>query len=945
MLMRLFANFDQNDYENPNGVLFDLYKRLKRYTGKTQIDRGHIPLLYDLLQRSAKLGYGQVIDLGDAKSDQWVKDGENSNDYYEYNIKILRNSDKPKEFILTLTEQTVLPGWLSNTDIFIHQYKGTSKQLTSIDSIPIYPAVKIQTQTKFSEYRCTGQKQAVEAAICAPYGSTLIVNLPTGTGKSFVFESFAKVHPGQLTIVIVPTTALGQDFKQRFEGFGENILYRGGLERKIRDQIKNDIKNGQQRLLITSPEALLGTFRFALEIAARRGHLAGFIIDEAHMVTQWGESFRTDFQLLSILYRTLKNISPHQGFKTILLSATFTQKTVQQLFHLFPGIERTRTESNICLGNNTDLTMLYPEDHSPINILISASTLRPEIDFHTVKCDSESERFDRLYELLKFVPKPFIVYTSLRERKEQTDDSTTWKQSDNPDFQGTIDIHRYIEKHTKLKTEHVVGGFSQTKLNAILKKWNNREVDGIVATSAFGMGIDMPNVRTIIHACVPEDIDRFYQEVGRSGRDGKAATSIIMHTPDDINTAKGMSRNKHITWNRAAERFMSMLTANRTITTQSYLDKLNQISTQESKWIRCDTSQKVRFGDPTNDNSANSQWHFKTLLMMAKVGLVNNYNMVLTPFQENEQQDEQQDEHLDEQTVMFNINRYIDIELCEPLHNLLDNIDNISNLNTVPQPILDTFINHFKKYYSNTGQQHGFQTLQQYLNGTESLSDLLTDFYTFTWNTLSIECAQQNISCPKSRQVQLSYEDNEDEQDISYHPYPALKQSQIAMHYRRPYGITSDFDQFPWLAERFNTTEEHTSCNKSVLVSYNPDNDLKEVPYILSFFVESGLVQVSTNIDEVINSSKMIFASSPYRTALYSDPTDSNIYYIPCIAIASDKSDLDDIFRHAKTAYPWSIILAPKQVWHESERAKTHNASSLVEFTELKRQIQQFRRK
>ena len=102
------------------------------------------------------------------------------------------------------------------------------------------------------------------------------------------------------------------------------------------------------------------------------------------------------------------------------------------------------------------------------------------------------------------------------------------------------------------------GDLSDEEGEAILRDWRRGAIDIIVATSAFGLGMDQAEVRSVIHACLPETIDRYYQEVGRGGRDGKAAAALLVSTPDDEAIAKGLAHQQIISVDRGFERWEAM---------------------------------------------------------------------------------------------------------------------------------------------------------------------------------------------------------------------------------------------------------------------------------------------------------------------------------------------------------------------------------------------------
>jgi hypothetical protein len=131
-------------------------------------------------------------------------------------------------------------------------------------------------------------------------------------------------------------------------------------------------------------------------------------------------------------------------------------------------------------------------------------------------------------------------------------------------------------------------------------------VDVVVATSAFGLGIDQPDIRSIIHACVPETVDRFYQEVGRAGRDGNAAMSLVLYTEDDYQTARAMSRTRLISVDRAFERWEAMR------------NSAEDVFADGSLLVPLD----ARPSDLGLDSEHNHSWNLRTLTLMSRAGMI-----------------------------------------------------------------------------------------------------------------------------------------------------------------------------------------------------------------------------------------------------------------------------------------------------------------------------------
>ena len=359
------------------------------------------------------------------------------------------------------------------------------------------------------KYLSHAQAETIRCVMLSPPGCVRLVVLPTGSGKSLVGLTAALSGPakaGGLTIVVVPTIALAFDQMEQARNHSPDAAidaWRSGLDPSVSGAIRERVRAGQQRVLYVSPESLVGKLRKDITEAASRGYLSALIIDEAHLVTQWGASFRPEFQTLTALWRNLRAACPQRRiFKTLLMTATVTPETHADLRSLF------HTE------DGTELTTL------------AAIHLRPEPDYFMARCHTEEEREQRMLEILLHAPRPAILYVT------KVQDAIRW--------------HRWCLSQGWTRTGLVHGECSaQDRENAIVK-WRNNATDLMVATSAFGVGMDKADVRLVLHACVPETVDRFYQEVGRGGRDGKACVSILLWTDEDSRTGRSMSSPKLI---------------------------------------------------------------------------------------------------------------------------------------------------------------------------------------------------------------------------------------------------------------------------------------------------------------------------------------------------------------------------------------------------------------
>lgn len=341
--------------------------------------------------------------------------------------------------------------------------------------------------TKFKKYRSLEQKIAVHSAIELPDNHTLMISLPTGGGKSLITQLLAAVEE-KLTLVVVPTVSLAKDqYLQAICSMSDAnckqkvFCYSSDSDNTL---IISAIKNQTARLIFTSPEAILKNERFNSELrkAAEMQYLHNVVIDEAHIVPDWGVHFRPDFQIFSVVLDEMKNAS-NKYIRTYLLSATLSDDVVDVLFGLF-GSE----------GNN---------------VQFRCDALRKEPRYAVTESHNYDERETEVIEMVKYLPKPLIVYVIEPATAE-----------------------RYCKKLHKLGFSNVhayTGETGDKDREKLLESWKNNEFDIMIATSAFGMGVDKSNVRTIIHSCVPENLSRFYQEVGRAGRDGLPSLSVMSY--------------------------------------------------------------------------------------------------------------------------------------------------------------------------------------------------------------------------------------------------------------------------------------------------------------------------------------------------------------------------------------------------------------------------------
>ena len=467
-----------------------------------------------------------------------------------------------------------IPEWIEP-----HQYIKDVYALRHDDGIEIETESSgdaiLATHTGFNAYKSFEQKVAVHTALNLPNGHTLLISLPTGGGKSLVTQLLASSSDG-LTVVIVPTVALALDqyyaAQQNLTNETEIYCYRGEQPELERAKIIQSLKDRKARILFTSPEAILKNSELhrILDNAAKDHYLANVVVDEAHVVPDWGVFFRPDFQIFSILLKKWKHESK-EFIRTFLLSATLSDDVVDTLFALFGS--------------------------SGKNAQVRCDALRQEPRFYFHSAKSRGEQVNKTIEAIKLLPKPMVVYAlEPREAKELQKKLCEFGYKNIPVFTGDT---------------------KETDRNTILTGWKNHDFDVVIATSAFGIGVDKPDVRTIIHACCPENLSRFYQEVGRGGRDRLPSLSLFIpyqsryDSDGDVRRALGLVSKRVLTVERAVIRWKALL-SNPTAMIDSDECVLNTSATPPTM-----TDEEAEYA-----GNRNVAWNVNLLLFLHRTGFI-----------------------------------------------------------------------------------------------------------------------------------------------------------------------------------------------------------------------------------------------------------------------------------------------------------------------------------
>lgn len=469
-----------------------------------------------------------------------------------------------------LETEAFAPDWLVESDTPVFEMAFAERHVRLDWRRPIDPF--LADVTDFDHYTSPGQREAVRSAFLMPAGETLIVSLPTGSGKSFVAQAPVLVRglEGGLTLCIVPTTALALDQARQTTGLLKKrnprrdvppLAWHAGLNKEERLAVKSAIREGRQGVLYCSPEAMTGALLPALYDAARSGFLGYLVIDEAHLLSQWGEGFRPAFQMIAGVRRGLLNACPNKGFRTIVMSATLTADTIATIDALFGPASTTQMTASIYL--------------------------RPEPEYW-VHCEpEETKKVGKILEALRHAPRPLILYVTKRE------DARKWL--------------KLLRQEGFSRSECFHGETGDVDRRRIINLWAENKIDAIVATSAFGVGIDKQDVRAVIHAAVPETLDRFYQEVGRGGRDGCASASLLLYSDVDREIADRLGAPSLISDELGFERWSAMRQA------ATSLDETGSLLEIDLDVVPKRLHQQSDY---------NASWNMRTLIMMARAGML-----------------------------------------------------------------------------------------------------------------------------------------------------------------------------------------------------------------------------------------------------------------------------------------------------------------------------------
>ncbi|TDQ18455.1 ATP-dependent DNA helicase RecQ [Algoriphagus boseongensis] len=331
------------------------------------------------------------------------------------------------------------------------------------------------------------------------------VIMPTGAGKSLCYQLPAVVSEGT-AIVISPLIALMKNQVDQLNAVGVNAHFLNStLTKSEATKVKNEVIKGKTKLLYVAPESLTKEENIAFLKSAKLSFVA---IDEAHCISEWGHDFRPEYRKIKTI---VAQIAPN--LPIIALTATATPKVQQD-------IQRNlQMEEADLFKSSFNRTNLFYE-------------VRPKVKNESKKA------------LIKFIKqhkgKSGIIYCLSRKKVEEIAELLKVNQINAAPY------HAGLDSSVRIKTQD---------------DFLNEELDVIVATIAFGMGIDKPDVRYVIHYDVPKSLEGYYQETGRAGRDGLEGHCLMFYRYEDIIKLDKFNKDKAVTERENAKILLQEMSA------------------------------------------------------------------------------------------------------------------------------------------------------------------------------------------------------------------------------------------------------------------------------------------------------------------------------------------------------------------------------------------------
>jgi len=330
----------------------------------------------------------------------------------------------------------------------------------------------------FDSFR-PGQEEAIRAVL---EGRDTLAVMPTGGGKSLCYQVPALMQES-LTVIVSPLISLMKDQVDSLiqSSVAEAATLHSGLSPEERWEVERGVRMGEIKMLYVAPERLR-SLEFVLSL--RRAGVGLFVVDEAHCISEWGHNFRPDYLFLPRAVRDLG--SP----PVLALTATATPRVREDIVR--------------------SMKMRSPK-------VVVTSFNRPNLTYRVLSAKEKKHKLPLILDVIRGTSPPGIVYATTRKECEELAAS----------LRGSgVDAAAYH------------AGMPAAERTDVQERFMTDELSVVVATVAFGMGVDKPNVRFVIHSSVPGSLPAYLQESGRAGRDGEKAECVILYRSADLGRRK-----------------------------------------------------------------------------------------------------------------------------------------------------------------------------------------------------------------------------------------------------------------------------------------------------------------------------------------------------------------------------------------------------------------------
>jgi ATP-dependent DNA helicase RecQ len=362
-------------------------------------------------------------------------------------------------------------------------------------------AIREKLKQVFSYDQFREDQEAIIKNVLA--GKHTFVVMPTGGGKSLCYQIPALMQTG-VAIVVSPLIALMKNQVDQLRAVGVNAAFvNSTLSKKSIDEIRAGVLSGETKLLYVAPESFIKKDNLSFLKKAKISFIA---VDEAHCISDWGHDFRPE-------YRKIKTVIDQElgALPMIGLTATATPKVQQDIL------------KNLAIENATVFTSSF----NRANL------------YYEIRSKTQVEK--QLIKFIRSYPRASgIVYCHSRKQVEEL--ATLLNLNDIQ----TAPYHAGLEPKTRVQHQ-----------DAFL----NKKVDVMVATIAFGMGIDKPDVRFVVHYDIPKSLEGYYQETGRAGRDGQPSVCLMFYSTEDVIKMEKFNKNKPAVEREKAQSLLQAMAA------------------------------------------------------------------------------------------------------------------------------------------------------------------------------------------------------------------------------------------------------------------------------------------------------------------------------------------------------------------------------------------------